>query len=60
MRALVLPFMEDLSDREMERCLQENKAGKWFCELSLGEKSPDHSYFGDFRKRLGTCKLMEM
>ena len=60
LRALVLPFMEDLSDREMERCLQENKAGKWFCELSLGEKSPDHSYFGDFRKRLGTCKLMEI
>ena len=38
--------------------LQENNAGKWFCELSLGEKSPDHSYFGDFRKRLGTTRLM--
>jgi transposase len=52
-RALVLQFMEDLSDREMERYLQENNAGKWFCELSLSEQSPDHSYFGDFRKRLG-------
>ena len=60
LRALVLQFIEDLSDREMERFLQENNAGKWFCELSLGEKSPDHSYFGDFRKRLGTCKLMEI
>lgn len=60
LRALVLQFIEDLSDREMERFLQENNAGKWFCELGLGEKSPDHSYFGDFRKRLGTSKLMDI
>ncbi|ODS22550.1 hypothetical protein AB835_13625 [Candidatus Endobugula sertula] len=52
LRALVLQFMED------ERYLQENTAGKWFCDLALGEKSPDHSYFGDFRKRLGTTGLM--
>ena len=58
LRALVLQFIEDLSDREMERYLQENTAGKWFCNLTLGEKSPDHSYFGDFRKRLGTTRLM--
>lgn len=58
LRALVLQFIEDLSDREMERYLQENNAGKWFCNLTLGEKSPDHSYFGDFRKRLGTTRLM--
>lgn len=60
LRALVLQFIEDLSDREMERFLQENTAGKWFCDLSLGEKSPDHSYFGDFRKRLGTKRLMAL
>ena len=60
LRALVLPFMEDLSDREMERYLQENTAGKWFCELALGEKTPDHSYFADFRKRLGTERLMDV
>ena len=60
LRALVLQFMEDLSDREMERYLQENMAGKWFCHLALGEKSPDHSYFGGFRKRLGTENLMRL
>ena len=60
LRALVLQFLEDLSDREMERYLQENNAGKWFCELTLTEKSPDHSYFGDFRKRLGTTRLMNL
>ena len=48
--ALVLQFMEDVSDREMARYLQENTAGKWCCNLALGEKSPDHSYFGDFPK----------
>ncbi|MCP4061935.1 MAG: transposase, partial [Gammaproteobacteria bacterium] len=36
----VLQFTEDMSDREMERFLQENNAGQWFCEMSLGEKSP--------------------
>ena len=60
LRALVLQFIEDLSDREMERFLQENLAGKWFCELGIGEKSPDHSYFGDFRKRLGAERLMNI
>ena len=54
----MLQFIEDLSDREMERYLQENNAGKWFCNLTLGENSPDHSYFGDFRKRLGARCLM--
>ena len=60
LRALVLQFIEDLSDREMERYLQENNAAKWFCDLSLGEKTPDHSYFGDFRQRLGTTHLMSL
>ena len=58
LRCLVLQFIEDISDRQMERFLQENTAGKWFCHLTLGEKSPDHSYLGDFRKRLGTENLM--
>lgn len=28
--------------------------------MHLGEKAPDHSYFGDFRKRLGTERLMDI
>ncbi|ODS23146.1 hypothetical protein AB835_10520 [Candidatus Endobugula sertula] len=60
LRTLVLQFMEDLGDREMERYLQENKAGKWFCDVGLGEKIPDHRYFGDCRKRLGTERLMDV
>jgi len=60
LRTLILQFMEDLSDREMERYVWENLACKWFCDMDLGEKAPDHSYFGDFRKRLGTSRLMDI
>ena len=57
---LVLQFLEDVSDREMERFMGENLAGKWFCGFGLSEQAPDHSFFGDFRKRLGTKRLMDI
>ena len=57
LRALIIQFMEDLSDREMERYLREHLACKWFCDMNLGEAAPDHSYFGDFRKRLGRREI---
>ena len=59
-RMLVLQFLEDVSDREMERFMRENLAAKWFCGFGLSDKTPDHSFFGDFRKRLGTKRLMEI
>lgn len=46
--------------RHLDQHLQENNKGKWFCELTLGEKAPDHSYFGNFRKCLGTERLMDV
>ncbi len=60
LRALVLQFMEDLSDREMERYLSENLAAKWFCDSGLEQSTPDHSYFGDFRSRIGTRGMMNL
>lgn len=57
LKALVLQHIEDLSDREMERFLQENPAGKYFCGFKLDAKTPDHSYFGSLRKRLGTERI---
>lgn len=60
LRTLIIQFMEDLSDREMERYIQENLACKWFCDMSFGEKAPDHSYFGDFHRWLGTSQLMDI
>ncbi len=37
-KCLLLQFMEDLSDRELMRFLQENTAGKWFCDFDLTDK----------------------
>jgi IS5 family transposase len=54
LKALLLQFWEDYSDREMEAAVRENLAIRWFCGFSLSEKTPDHSYFGKFRRRIGT------
>lgn len=60
LRALVIQFLEDYSDRQMERALKENLAVKWFVGFDLGEETPDHSFFGKFRTRLGTKQLEEI
>lgn len=59
-RALLVQFWEDLSDRQMEKCLHNNVATRWFCGFSLMEDTPDHSYFGKLRKRIGPEKLAEI
>lgn len=53
-KCLLLQFMEDLSDRELERFIQENTAARWFCGFSLSDSTPDHTVFCKMRKRLGT------
>ncbi len=57
---LLLQFMEDLSDRELERFLQENTAGKWFCGFGLVESTPEYTIFTKARKRIGTNKLSQI
>lgn len=59
-RMLVIQFYENYSDRQMEQALEENLAVKWFCGFELGEDTPDHSFFGKFRERLGTDNLKEI
>lgn len=56
-RCLFLQFLEDRSDRQMEELLRENLAAKFFCSFELLEATPDHSYFGKFRERIGTYQL---
>ena len=58
--SLLLQFMEDLSDRELERYCQENNGAKWFCGFSLTENTPDHSVFCKARKRIGTKRLSDI
>ena len=53
-RCLLLQFMEDLSDRELEKFLQENIAGRWFCGFLLNEDTPDHTVFTRARSKIGT------
>lgn len=56
---LLLQYREDLSDRELEKRLQENLAGKYFCDFSLEDDTPDYSYFGYVRDRIGLEKLKD-
>jgi transposase, IS5 family len=60
LKALLLQFWEDYSDRQMESAVRENLAIRWFVGFSLREKTPDHSYFGKFRKRIGTKYLADL
>lgn len=59
-KCLLIQFMENLSDRELENYLQENNAAKWFCGFALLDKTPDHSFFGKFRKRFGLENLTNL
>lgn len=59
-KCLLVQFWEDYSDRQMENALAENVAVKWFCGFELLEKTPDHSYFGKLRKRLGTKNIADI
>lgn len=59
-RALLVQFWEDYSDRQMEKSLHHNVVVRWFCGFSLMEDTPDHSYFGKLRKRIGPSRLAEI
>lgn len=59
-KGLLLQFMEDVSDRELERLLQENTAAKWFCNFSLAEETPNYSVFSRARSKIGTNQLSKI
>jgi len=59
-KALLIQFWEDYSDRSMEKALKENLAVKWFCGFGLTEPTPDFSYFSKLRKRIGTKRIATM
>jgi len=59
-KCLLLQFMEDLSDRELERYLGDSNAAKWFCDFSLTEPTPDHTVFSKIRTRIGASKLSKI
>ncbi|GJL55264.1 MAG: hypothetical protein NPIRA02_23960 [Nitrospirales bacterium] len=59
-RCLLLQFMEDLSDRELERYLEENLAAKWFCGFTVSAPTPAYSLFTRVRTCLGTTRLSQL
>lgn len=56
-KALLIQFWENYSDREMEKAVRENLAIRWFCGFGLIEHTPDYSYFSKLRKRIGTKRI---
>lgn len=60
MKALLIQFWEDYSDRQMENAVRENFAIRWFCGFGLMEETPDHSYFGKLRTRVGTKRIADL
>lgn len=59
-KCLLLQFMEDLSDRELERYLSDTNSAKWFCGFTLLSKTPVYSVFSKFRSRIGTDLLTKL
>lgn len=60
LKALLVQFWDNFSDREMENALQENVAVKWFCGFRLLEATPDHTYFCRLRARIGTEGIVSL
>jgi transposase, IS5 family len=60
LKCLVVQFWEDYSDRQMEHAVRENMAVRGFTGFGFDEKTPDHSYFGKLRKRLGTKRIANL
>lgn len=60
MRALLIQFWEDYSDRQMEKCLRENMAVKFFCGFGVLEETPVYTYFTKLRSRVGTGNIAHL
>jgi transposase, IS5 family len=53
-------FMEDLSDRELARDLEENLAAKWFGGFTLSAPTPACRLFTRVRNRIGPTRLAQL
>lgn len=59
-KALLIQFWEDYSDRQMEKAIKENLAVRWFVGFGILERTPDYSYFSKLRKRIGTKRIADL
>lgn len=59
-KCLLCQLMEDLSEKQVWETLNSNCVAKWFYGFNLLEKTPDHSLFGEVRKRIDINKLSKL
>lgn len=59
-KMVLLQFVEDVSDRQMERAMRENMAFRWFCGFHPEDETPDFTYFTKLRKRIGTKGMADL
>ena len=59
-KMLIVQYLDDCSDREMEEHMADSLAAKLFCGFGLKDPTPDHSYFGKLRKRIGTKRIAQL
>lgn len=59
-KCLFLQFYYDLSDRQLEERLRHDIAFRLFCNFTLENETPDHSYFSRMRKTLGTERIADI
>ena len=57
---LILQFIENLSGRQFQRFMEENNAGKWFCDFGISEETPTYSTICKFRNRLGVDEIEKL
>lgn len=60
LKCLFLQFYYDLSDREAEDRIRDSLAIRWFLGFKVGDKTPDHSFFGRVRETLGTKRVHQL
>ena len=59
-KLLLLQHLEDISDRELARFIQENTSARWFCGFALTNPTPSFSLFSKLRKKIGTNLLSKI
>jgi len=60
LKCLMIQFLEDLSDRQLEDHIRMHIGAKFFCGFQLSEKTPDHTYFCYLRRKIGTNRLAKL
>jgi len=59
-KLLVLQFMYDLSDRELEEAARDRLSFRWFCRIDPVGSPPDYTTFCRFRDRIGPDRIKKL